>query len=289
VCLRVRRERARAWRLDPRPPDLFLEILHLLIDMDGVLYRGDSPLPRLQEFMGFLRQRPVSFMMVTNNSTRTPQQYADKLARMGVEITPAEVLTSGQATARFLTRDYPPGTRVHVFGEDSLRQAVEEEGFVVADEEAAVVVASMDRAVTYEKLERATRLIRNGARFVATNLDPTSPGELGLRPGTGSFIAALATASEPRPVAVGKPEPAMFELALEAMGARAETTAMVGDRVDTDLVGAHRAGYKTIGVLSGSSGRTEMEAFGPDFIFEDIAGLLDAWQSELEYDVGAGR
>lgn len=265
------------------------DIVSLLIDMDGVLYRGDRPMPRLQEFMSFLRQRSISFLMVTNNSTLTPQRYADKLARMGVEIAAAEVLTSGQVAARFLTRDYPAGTRVHVFGEDSLRQAMEEEGFVVADEKVAAVVASMDRAVTYEKLERATRLIRSGARFVATNLDPTNPGEHGLRPGTGSLIAALATASETKPVSVGKPEPAMFELALEAMGARAETTAMLGDRVDTDLVGGRRARCRTIGVLSGSSSQAEMEAFGPDFIFEDIASLLDAWQSELGHDAGAGR
>jgi 4-nitrophenyl phosphatase len=258
------------------------DISHLLIDMDGVLYRDDKPMPRLQEFMGFLRQRrPIPFMMLTNNSTRTPQEYAIKLAGMGVEIAPEEVLTSGQATARYLARDYPPGTRVHVFGQDSLRQAMEEESFILADEDVAVVVASMDRAVTYEKLDRANRLIRGGARFVATNLDPTYPGEHGLRPGTGSLIAALATASETKPVAVGKPEPTMFELALEAMGARAETTAMLGDRMDSDLVGGRRAGCKTIGVLSGSSGRVEMEAFGPDFLFESIAGLLDAWQAAM--------
>ena len=255
------------------------DISHLLIDMDGVLYRGDTPMPRLQEFMAFLRDTPVPFMMITNNSTRTPQQYADKLAGMGVRISPDEVLTSGQATARFLARDYPPGTRVHVFGQDSLRQAIEAEGFVLADQDVAVVVASMDRQVTYEKIKRATLLIRGGARFVATNLDPTSPGEEGLLPGTGSLIAALTTASETQPLAVGKPERTMFELALDALGARAETTAILGDRVDTDLAGGRRAGCKTIGVLSGSSNRAEMEAFGSDFIFEDIAALLQAWQS----------
>jgi 4-nitrophenyl phosphatase len=255
------------------------DILHLLIDMDGVLYRGDTPMPRLQEFMAFLQDSPIPFMMLTNNSTRTSQQYADKLAGMGVQISPDEVLTSGQATARFLARDYPPGTRVHVFGQDSLRQAIEAEGFVLADQDVAVVVASMDRQVTYEKLKRATLLIRRGARFVATNLDPTSPGEEGSLPGTGSMIAALATASETTPLAVGKPERTMFEIALEALGARAETTAILGDRVDTDLAGGRRAGCKTIGVLSGSSSRAEMEEFGPDFIFEDIAELLQAWQA----------
>jgi len=260
------------------------DISHLIVDMDGVLYRGDQPLPRLREFAAFLRRRPVSFMLVTNNSTRTPQQYADKLARMGVQVQPSEVLTSGQATARFLAHDYPPGTRVHVFGEDSLRQAMKDEGFVLADEDVALVVASMDRAVTYEKLQRAMRLIRAGARFVATNLDPTSPGEEGLRPGTGSLVAALATASETRPFAVGKPEPTMFRLALETMGAQPGTTGVLGDRVDTDLVGGRRAGCRTIGVLSGSSSQAEMEAFGPDFLFQDIAALLAAWQEAVAED-----
>jgi 4-nitrophenyl phosphatase len=255
------------------------EITHLLIDMDGVLYRGDRPLPGLQEFMGFLRQTPIPFFMLTNNSTKTPEQYAEKLERLGAPISPDEVLTSGQATARFLRRDLPAGARVHVFGQDSLRQAIEAEGFVLADQDVEVVAASMDRAVTYEKLARASLLIRGGARFVATNLDPTYPAEEGMLPGTGSMIAALTTASETTPVAVGKPEPTMFELALQAMGARPDETAMLGDRVGTDLVGGRRAGCKTIGVLSGSSSREEMEAFGPDFLFEEIAALLEAWRS----------
>lgn len=254
------------------------DISSLLIDMDGVLYRADVPLPRLHEFIAFLRGRPIPFVLVTNNSTRTPQQYADKLARMGVEIKAAEVLTSGQATARYLARSYPPGSRVHVFGMDSLREAVVEEGFVLADDDVAVVVASMDRDVNYEKLKRASLLIRRGALFVATNLDPTQPTVEGLLPGTGSMIAALRTASETEPVAIGKPEPIMFELAMQAMDAQPHTTAMLGDRVDTDLVGGRLAGCRTIGVLSGSSSRAEMEAFGPDFLFEDIAHLLETWQ-----------
>jgi 4-nitrophenyl phosphatase len=143
----------------------------------------------------------------------------------------------------------------------------------------AIVVASMDRQVTYDKLKLATLLIRSGARFVATNLDPTSPSEEGMLPGTGSLIAALATASETTPVAVGKPELAMYQLALDALDAPAGATAILGDRVDTDLEGGRRAGCKTIGVLSGSSSRAEMEDFGPDFLFEDIAALLDAWQA----------
>jgi 4-nitrophenyl phosphatase len=256
-------------------------IAHLIIDMDGVLYRGDQPLPGLRELFGFLRQRPIPFVLATNNSTRTPQEVVHKLALMGAEVFQTEVLTSGQATARALASDYPPGTRVHVFGMPALRDAMLTEGFVLADENAEVVVASMDRDVTYEKLKRATLLIRGGARFIATNRDPTYPSEEGMIPGTGSMIAALEAASGVEATAIGKPEPIMFQLAVTHMGARAETTATIGDRLDTDILGGQRAGLITICVLSGSATRAEAEAFGPDFIFEDISHLLAAWQSEL--------
>jgi 4-nitrophenyl phosphatase len=160
----------------------------------------------------------------------------------------------------------------------SLQQAIQEAGFVLAGEDVAIVVASMDRDVTYDKLKRASLLIRGGALFVATNLDPTQPTDEGQLPGTGSMIAALRTAAETEPVAIGKPEPTMFELAMQEMGARPQTTGVLGDRVDTDLDGGRRAGCPTIGVLSGSSTAEDLEAFGPDFIFQDIAELLDAWQ-----------
>lgn len=258
---------------------LLANITHLIIDMDGVLYRGDEPMLRLREFFAFLRERPIPFILATNNSTRSSQEYADKLAKMGVQVSPSEVLVSGQAVARYLRREYPAGTRVHVFGMPSLRQAIAEEGFVLADEDVEVVVASMDRAINYDKIKRATLLIRGGARFIATNLDPTHPTEEGLLPGSGSMVALLATASETRPTAFGKPEPIMFELAMAQMGAVPATTATIGDRVDTDIVGGKRAGLTTICVLSGSSSRAEAEEVGADYIFEDIAHLLDAWRS----------
>ena len=256
------------------------DITHLIIDMDGVLYRGDQPLPGLREFFSFLRQQPIPFILATNNSTRTPEEFVDKLARMGAEVLPTEVLTSGQATARLLAGEYPPGTRVHVFGMPSLRKAMVEEGFELADKDVAVVVASMDRDVTYEKLKRAALLIRGGARFIATNRDPTYPSEEGLIPGTGSMIAALEAASGVEPMAVGKPEPTMFQLAMAEMGAQPETTATIGDRLDTDILGGQRAGLITICVLSGSTTRAEAEAFGPDFVFEDISHLLSIWESQ---------
>ncbi len=256
------------------------DITHLIIDMDGVLYRGDQPLPRLREFIAFLRERGIGFILATNNSTRSSQDYADKLAGMGVQVSPAEILVSGQAVARYLAREYPRGTRVHVFGMPSLKQAMADEGFVLADDDVPLVVASMDRAITYEKLKRATLLIRRGARFIATNLDPTNPSEEGLIPGTGSMIAALEVASGVKPTAIGKPEPIMYELAMEQMGAQPETTAAIGDRADTDILGGKRAGLFTICVLSGSSNRVEAEAFGSDLILEDIAHLLEVWRGE---------
>ena len=256
------------------------EVTHLVIDMDGVLYRSDSPLPGLHAFFAFLRERSLPFILATNNSTRTPREYVEKLARMGVRVAPEEILNSGQATARVLGGEYPPGTRAHVFGSPALWEAMAAEGFVLADENVELVVASMDRDVTYEKLKRATLLIRGGAHFVATNLDPTYPADEGLLPGTGALIAALQAASGVEPRVIGKPEPTMFQLAMAQMSARPETTATIGDRVDTDILGGQRAGLITICVLSGSSSRAEAEAFSPDFIFRGIPDLLEAWLSE---------
>ena len=253
-------------------------ITHLIIDMDGVLYTGDRPMPCLREFFAFLRERRIRFTLATNNSTRTPEEYAAKLAKMGVTVSPDEILVSGEATARFLAREYPRGTRVHVFGMPPLKSAMTDEGFILADENVELVVASMDREITFEKLKRATLLIRGGARFISTNLDPTNPTEEGLLPGTGAMIVALEAASGVKSFPIGKPEPTMYQLAMEQMGASPATTAAIGDRVDTDIVGGKRAGLTTICVLSGSSDRAEAEAVDTDLIFEDIAHLLDTWQ-----------
>jgi 4-nitrophenyl phosphatase len=259
--------------------DSLAEIRHLILDMDGVLYRGNEPMPRLREFFAFLRERSIPFMLVTNNATRTSLERSEKLAVMGVEVSPSEILVSGQAVARYLRREYPAGTRVHVFGMPALVQAIEDEGFIPADDDVKVVVASVNLEVTYPKIKRAVDLIRRGARFIATNLDPNIPSEDGVLPGSGSMVAMLATASETRPTAIGKPEPIMYELAIAQMGARPETTAAVGDRVATDIVGGKRAGLTTIFVLSGGSDRAE--AAGADFVFDDIGELLDAWRRAL--------
>jgi 4-nitrophenyl phosphatase len=259
--------------------DSLNHIQHLILDMDGVLYRGSEPAPRLREFFAFLRERSIPFMLVTNNATRTPEERSKQLAVMGAEVLPSEILVSGRAAALYLRRDYPAGTRVHVFGMAALRQAIEEEGFILADDDVEVVVVSLDYEVTYEKIKRAARLLRGGARLIATNLDPNIPSEDGLLPGAGAMVAMLAAASGARPTGVGKPEPIMYELAMARMGASRETTAAVGDRVATDIVGGKRAGITTICVLTGASDRAEAEAGGADFIFDDIGHLLDTWRT----------
>ncbi len=257
------------------------DIKHLVIDMDGVLYRGNDPLPKLPEFFDFLRGHGIGFRLATNNSGSTPQQYAAKLRKMGAEVGPGEIITSGTATARWLADRFPFGTRVHVFGEASLRTAMTEAGFELADEDVAVVAASIDWGVTFDKIKRACLLIRRGALFVATNLDPTRPTEEGLVPGTGALIAAIATGAEVQPIAIGKPEPIMFEQAMAEMGAEPATTATLGDRLDTDMAGGRRAGLRTILVLSGSTSRTEAEAYGADHVFENIAELTQAWSAQM--------
>jgi 4-nitrophenyl phosphatase len=258
------------------------DLRNLVIDMDGVLYRGNDPLPCLPEFIDFLRRAGIGFRLATNNSGSTPTQYAAKLAKMGAQVRPAEIITSGTATAHVLAQRYPRGTRVHVFGEQSVRDALTERGLQLADEDVQAVVASIDWGVNYEKIKRAAVLIRRGAAFYATNLDPTRPTEEGLVPGTGALIAAIQVGSETNPIAVGKPEPTMFELAMAEMGAVPSSTATLGDRIDTDMLGGQRAGLATILVLSGSTALAEAEAWGPDFIFEDIADLLRAWRGDLE-------
>jgi 4-nitrophenyl phosphatase len=263
--------------LEPPMPSLSF-IKHLIIDMDGVLYLGNQPMPGLCEFFAFLRERSISFILATNNSTRTPQEYVNKLAGMGVTVFEEEILVSGQATARFLAREYPRGTKIHVFGMPALKTALSTEGFILADEDVQLVVASMDREITYEKLKRASLLIRNGARFIATNLDPTNPSEEGLLPGTGSMIVALEAASGVKAQAIGKPEPIMYDLAIDQMGADREKTAVIGDRVDTDILGGKKANLTTICVLSGSSDKAEAEAIGSDMIFDDIGHLLEVWK-----------
>lgn len=253
---------------------------HLIIDMDGVLYRGGEAICGSADLISFLRGTGIGFVLATNNATRTPQQFAEKLAGMGVEVHPDEVLSSALATAGYLTSIAPSGTRVFVVGMEGLRTALREAGFVLVEDDAEFVVVGMDFTACYERLAQATQQIRAGAEFIGTNPDRTFPSERGIMPGAGSLLAFLEAATGVRPTVIGKPETAMLEQALAHMRAQAATTAMLGDRLETDILAGQRAGMRTILVLSGVTDRALLAAteIKPDLLFRDVAHLHAVWK-----------
>lgn len=261
-------------------------IRHLIVDMDGVLWRGDEPIAGLVEFFAFLRQRHIGFVLATNNSSRLPEQYAAKLARFGVEVPSGCILTSAQAAAAYLAGLAPPGTRVYALGEEGVRQALEQRGFVLTEEGAAYVVSGWDRRLTWDKLKTAALLIHAGAGFIGTNPDTNYPTEQGPVPGSGAQLAALEATTGVAPVVVGKPESWIYEEALRRMGARPETTALIGDRLDTDIAGGVRAGLTTVLVLSGISTEADLTAspVKPDVVCADIGDLVRVWAEQIPPD-----
>ena len=255
-----------------------LELDGLILDMDGVLWRGMEPMPGLVSFFDALRQKGTHFVLATNNSTRTLAQYADKLGGMGVEIRPEQVITSAYAAADYLLTLADPGTPVYAVGEAGVIDALESRGFRVADEEARFVVAGLDRSFTYEKMARAMQLILKGASYLGTNPDVTLPTPADPLPGAGAVLAGITAATGVQPVIIGKPEAWMFQQAMARLGTRPERTAMVGDRLETDILGGRNAGVRTILVLSGITQRADLDAspLKPDWVFEDLRTLTAA-------------
>ncbi|MFQ6015105.1 MAG: HAD-IIA family hydrolase [Anaerolineae bacterium] len=258
--------------------DKLRTIRSFILDMDGVLYRGRLPLPGAPQFIEYLQSQRTPFILLTNNSTQTAAQYVTKLREMGIAVAEESILTSAQATALYLRQIAAPGTRVYVIGEKGLRQAIEENGYLDSDEGAAFVVVGWDRQLTYDKLKRATLAIRNGAQFIGTNPDRTFPSEEGIVPGNGAILAAIQAATDVEPTIIGKPEPTVFRLALERMAAAAKETAVVGDRLETDILGGHRAGLTTILLLSGVCNKEELAGSNlkPDLVFEGVQELHTA-------------
>lgn len=256
------------------------KIKAVVSDMDGVLWRGNQPVRGLGEFFAFLRERKIRFILATNNATRTAAQYAIKLAEMGVQVAEAEVLPSCDVVSDYLAAAAPKGAHVFVVGEAALADSLTARGFVVSEDQAEYVVAGLDRYATYAKLARAARFIRNGARFIGTNPDRTFPGENEIAPGAGSLLAFIEAATDVKPFIVAKPEPEMFRQALARLGSQPEETVMIGDRLETDILGGQQAGLKTILVLSGIHQEEDIAKFGihPDWIFSDIGELTQVWR-----------
>jgi len=259
------------------------KIKAVVSDMDGVLWRGHQPMAGLADFFAFLRERHIRFVLATNNATLTAAQYAAKLAEMGVQVSEAEILPSCDVVSDYLKATAPAGARVFVVGEAALVDSLRARGFIISEDEAEFVVAGLDRQATYAKLARATRFIRQGARFIGTNPDRTWPSETEITPGAGAVLAFLEAATDVKPFIVSKPEPIMFEQALARIASRPEETVMIGDRLETDILGGQRAGLETVMVLSGISTEADMEKVGirPTWIFRDIGELASVWRKLL--------
>lgn len=253
----------------------------LLIDGDGVLWEAESPMPSIQTFFKVLAERGIQWGLLTNNASRNVAYYVDKLAGFGVRSDPSQIFTSAVIAADYLRDTYPSGSPIYVIGEEGLQEAVAHAGFEMhtgelQPAEARAVVAGIDRALTYDKLKVATHLIRyRNAAFIGTNPDPTYPSPGGLVPGAGSIIAALKTSTGQEPLIVGKPSPTIFRIGMKELGGDPATTAMLGDRLDTDIAGAKPLGIGTILVLSGVTSRAEAaaSAIHPDLIYDGIAAL----------------
>jgi len=251
---------------------------NLIIDMDGVLYRGRRPLPGAKEFLGHLEEREIAYTLVTNNATRTPEEYVAVLKEMGIEVSPRRILTSALATADYLENILPQGARLYLIGEEGLYSALAAQGFEFGERNIEAVVVGMDRQVTYEKLKTATIAIRQGARFIGTNPDKSFPAEEAIVPGAGAILAAIEAVTGVKPTVIGKPEPILFQMALQRMGAREEETAVIGDRLETDILGGQRCGLTTILLLTGVTQKENLakSEIQPDYTFESLTQLVQA-------------
>jgi NagD protein len=252
------------------------EIRSWLMDMDGVLVREEQPIPGADRFLARLREVGTPFLLLTNNSTYTRRDLVARLAAAGLEVPEEAIWTSALATARFLEDQRPEGS-AFVIGEAGLTTALHDAGYTLTDRDPDYVVLGETRTYSFERITRAIRLIADGARFIATNPDPTGPSNEGPVPATGSVAALISRATDVEPYYVGKPNPLMMRSALNAIDAHSETAAMIGDRMDTDVVSGLEAGMETILVLTGVTSREDAERYPyrASKIVESVADLVD--------------
>lgn len=245
-----------------------------LIDMDGVLVRGSQPVPGANEFIQRLRAAGRPFLVLTNNPLYTPRDLAARLERIGLQVPAEAIYTSALATAQFLKAQHPHGT-AYVIGDVGLTTALYDAGYIITDHDPDYVVVGETTSLSYERLTQAVRFVAAGARFVATNPDVSGPGDGGMVPACGAIAALIAAATGVRPYFVGKPNPLMMRTALRTIGAHSEESVMVGDRMDTDIIGGTEGGLQTILVLTGVTRRDEVERFPyrPTYIYESVAEI----------------
>ena len=250
-----------------------------LMDMDGVLVHEETAIEGADRFLARLRELERPFMLLTNNSIYTPRDLAARLRLSGLDVPESAIWTSALATARFLDRQRPGGS-AFVVGEAGVTTALHDVGYVLTEREPDYVVLGETRTYSFERITRAIRLIATGARFIATNPDATGPSPEGPLPATGSVASLISRATGVEPYFVGKPNPLMMRSALNALDAHSETTAMIGDRMDTDIVSGLEAGMETVLVLTGVTTRADAERFA--YRASRIAGSVAELVDELE-------
>jgi len=245
-----------------------------LIDMDGVLVRGATLIPGAAEFIQKLRAKEIPFLIFTNNSLYTPRDLHVRLAHIGLDLPPDAIFTSALATAQFLHAQRPGGS-AYAIGESGLTTALHDIGYVLTDQRPEYVVLGETNTYSFERITRAIRFVNAGARFIATNPDVIGPGEGGMVPGTGAVGALISAATGVKPYFIGKPNPLMMRTALRTLGAHSEDSAIIGDRMDTDIVAGTESGLRTILVLTGVTTRDQVERFPyrPTWIRESIAEI----------------
>ena len=250
--------------------------LGLLIDMDGVIYRGSQLIPGADRFVNMLVRENVPFVFLTNNSQRTRRDVVTRLQRMGIHVDQSHIFTCAMATARFLAKQKQNGT-AYVIGEGGLLTALHQNGYSIVDHDPDYVVVGEGRTITQEMLEHAVKMILSGAKLIATNLDPNCPTTNGLRPGCGAAVAYLETATGRKAFSVGKPSPVMMQAARKELHLRTSETIMIGDTMETDILGGVQMSYRTVLVLSGGTRREDLDqyAYGPDAVVDSVADLCD--------------
>jgi NagD protein len=254
-----------------------------LMDMDGVIVREDHLIPGADTFIAALREAGKRFLILTNNSRYTSRDLAARLQRLGLNVTDTNIWTSALATARFLA-DQRPGGSAFVLGESGLTTALYQVGYTQTEHNPDYVVLGETRTYSFERVTIAIRLIEQGARFIATNPDPTGPSPEGPLPATGAVAAMISRATGVEPYFVGKPNPLMMRSALRTIDGHSESSVMIGDRMDTDIVSGIEAGMRTVLVLTGISDRTLAQTypFLPSRIVDSVADLVEDAASPLD-------
>lgn len=246
-----------------------------LIDLDGTMYRGNSPIEGAKEFIQLLQQREIPHMFITNNASNTPKATVEKLSGFGIQTTESHILTSAIAAANHVKKEHP-GANVYMIGEEGLQEAIKQIGLMITSQSVDYVMVGLDRQLTYDKLAQASLHLQEGARFISTNIDAAVPTDVGFVPGNGAITKAITFATGVEPVFIGKPKSIMLDQAIDQMGLNRDHVIMVGDNYNTDIMAGMNANIDTLMVLTGVSMRSDIQGRKqPTYIEENLLTWMD--------------